>query len=99
MTSDSKIIGGQDAPEPIPWQVSVREGKSGSGHSCGGTILDETTVLCAAHCFKVCQDMKGWYIMAGAIDRNSKSGQVNILMCFLSKINIHFERSEPGYKV
>ena len=44
----SEIVGGQPAPSPIPWQVSVQ--KLGS-HFCGATILDEFTLLSAAHCF------------------------------------------------
>merc|ERR1711935_488075 len=50
MTGD-RIVGGEAAASPIPWQVSVRQGQSGGGHFCGGTILDEKTVMCAAHCF------------------------------------------------
>ena len=48
MTTDSRlqpaeIVGGQIAPSPIPWQVSVQiEGN----HICGGTILDTYTVFC-----------------------------------------------------
>ena len=44
----AKIVGGQIAPSPIPWQVSVQ---SGGSHFCGGTILDNSTILSAAHCF------------------------------------------------
>merc|ERR1711935_184278 len=40
MTGD-RIVGGEAAASPIPWQVSVRQGQSGGGHFCGGTILDE----------------------------------------------------------
>ena len=43
-----KIVGGEDAPTPIPWQVSVQ---TGSFHFCGATILDSNTLLSAAHCF------------------------------------------------
>ena len=43
MKSINRIIGGEDAPSPIPWQVSIKYG-------CSGTILDSTTVLSAAHC-------------------------------------------------
>merc|ERR1712004_68447 len=43
----SRIVGGQETEIPIPWQVSIR----GHNHFCGGTILDSTTVLSAAHCF------------------------------------------------
>ena len=43
----SRIVGGQETEIPIPWQVSIR----GHNHFCGGTILDSTTILSAAHCF------------------------------------------------
>ena len=38
-----RIVGGKDAPYPIPWQASIG--------SCGATILDAKTLLSAAHCF------------------------------------------------
>ena len=44
----AEIVGGQQAPSPIPWQVSVQ---IGGFHFCGGTILDTYTILSAAHCF------------------------------------------------
>jgi len=50
-----RIVGGQKAPRPIEYQVllSVRVlFEDGPGlASCGGTILDEETILSAAHCF------------------------------------------------
>lgn len=73
MTND-RIVGGEAAPTAIPWQVSVRSCQSGYCHKCGGTILDATTVLCAAHCFSS-QDISGEYIMAGATSRHDTSGQ------------------------
>ena len=60
------------------WQVSVREGQSGGGHFCGGTILDEKTVMCAAHCFTTGQSMNGYYITAGITNRNSNNGAQTI---------------------
>ena len=78
MTSDvSKIVGGEDAPRPIPWQVSIRYCSSGYCHFCGGTILDKKTVLSAAHCFSQGQSMEGYSIMAGATDLFSNVGQVS----------------------
>ena len=51
MTAADRIIGGQDAPAPIPWQVSLQKPYwGGMYHSCGGSILDEKTILTAAHC-------------------------------------------------
>ena len=32
-------------------RIIYRQGQSGSKHFCGGTILDEKTIMCAAHCF------------------------------------------------
>ena len=75
MITDDKIVGGQAAPSPIPWQVSIRYSLGGDGHFCGGTILDAWTVLSAAHCFMLGQSMSGYYIMAGATNRFDTSGQ------------------------
>ena len=49
---NAKIINGQFAPSPIPWQVHIHISITGKGSfRCGGTILDEETILSAAHCF------------------------------------------------
>ena len=66
MTGD-RIVGGQAASSPIPWQVSMRSGTSGGGHFCGGTILDSKTILSAAHCFE--NGINNHYVMAGAVSR------------------------------
>ena len=74
-SDNNRIVGGKNAPSPIPWQVSI--GNADSGHWCGGTILDEETILSAAHCFTVSQtDWKGWYVMAGDTNKNGVKGQV-----------------------
>ena len=76
-TDDGKIVGGEAAASPIPWQVSVRSCADGWCHFCGGTILDENTVLSAAHCFDSCQSMSGYYIMTGDTDKY-RPGQVSM---------------------
>ena len=64
MKNADRIVGGQGAPSPIPWQVSKEYG-------CGGTILDSNTILSAAHCpFSI-----GETIRAGSLNRYS-GGQV-----------------------
>ena len=70
--SGNKIVGGEDAPDPIPWQVSLRRGGK---HFCGGTILDAKTILSAAHCTDVDGDLSGHYVMAGSTNKFS-GGQV-----------------------
>ena len=72
MTSADRIVGGEDAPSPIPWQVSVR---TGSFHFCGATILDASTLLCAAHCFYQ-SSASGKSIRAGSVQKGS-GGQVS----------------------
>ena len=43
-----RIVQGVTAVSPIPWQASVF---IANAYRCGGTILDASTILCAAHCF------------------------------------------------
>jgi len=49
----NRIINGYFAPSPIPWQVRLQPSfNSIAAYGfCGGTILDEETILTAAHCF------------------------------------------------
>ena len=74
MLNADRIVGGEAAPSPVPWQVAVL---SGSFQFCGATILDASTVLCAAHC-GVSTSHK---IRAGSVSRKS-GGQV----CVYEKI-------------
>ena len=68
MLDADRIVGGEAAPSPIPWQVAVL---SGSFQFCGATILDASTILCAAHC----QVSTSHSIRAGSVSRSS-GGQV-----------------------
>ena len=77
----SEIVGGQPAPSPIPWQVSVQ--KLGS-HHCGATILDKFTLLSAAHCFDNNDNSTdGKSIRAGSTERSSGGQVCMILNCLL----------------
>ena len=57
MKLNNRIVGGERAEKPIPWQVRVfghyklRDGRHWKEILCGGTILNEDTILTAAHCF------------------------------------------------
>ena len=48
MTNADRIVGGNAAPSPIPWQAALLS--SSGGQFCGATILDANTLLSAAHC-------------------------------------------------
>ena len=73
MVESGKIVGGEDAPSPIPWQVLI---KRPVGY-CGATILDSKTLLSAAHCFDepVGQESINTMIRVGSLKRRS-GGQV-----------------------
>ena len=43
----TRIVGGQDAPSPIPWQAHLHYDSS---PVCGATIIDEETVLTTSIC-------------------------------------------------
>nr|CAD7456465.1 unnamed protein product [Timema tahoe] len=72
-----RIIGGSPAFQgQFPYQVSLR--LSGSSHFCGGVIINQRTVLTAAHCLQGVRtsDLR---VIAGTIDRTISivSRQVN----------------------
>ena len=68
----AEIVGGEEAPDPIPWQVSLQDG---GWPFCGGTILNNNTILSAAHCFYQ-QSWSDLKIRAGS-RKVSKGGQVH----------------------
>lgn len=48
MPENGKIVGGHGTTiEAHPFQISLQYWEE---HSCGGSILDENTILTAAHC-------------------------------------------------
>ena len=68
MQNVDRVVGGQDVPKMIPWQVAIL---SDGFQFCGGTILDSCTVLSASHCQISIHDM----IRAGSINKHT-GGQV-----------------------
>merc|ERR1712142_655061 len=61
----AKIVGGEEAePHEFPWQVSLRR-KYDNFHFCGGSILNENTVVSVAHCTVIWEDPSKVVIVAG----------------------------------
>ena len=75
MTSSDRIIDGETAPFPIPWQISLQYQGFTGAHTCGGSVLDSKTIVTAAHCTdSEGMDYSEWTIRAG--DTNKREGQV-----------------------
>lgn len=48
---EKRITGGTDAvPGDFPYIVSLKSSEGTGSHHCGGSLLDSTTVVTAAHC-------------------------------------------------
>ena len=87
-TGIARITQGQTAPEPIPWQVHLRQGSpTGSFlHFCGGTIIDAKTILTAAHCYHERNlDRNDYFVYAGAVQLFDRTAQI----AFVESITLH----------
>lgn len=78
--SGGRIVGGRNASiEEYPWQISLRRKtaeKNAFKHSCGGSILNERIILCAAHCV-VNRDPKQYVIVAGSSHKSGAEGVIS----------------------
>ena len=75
--TSARIVGGNKAPSPIPWQVHVhiKSSDKENPHGCGGTIIDEKTIISAAHCYYPLSKNTIQFIEAGITKDLSENGQ------------------------
>ncbi|XP_077990430.1 transmembrane protease serine 9-like isoform X2 [Glandiceps talaboti] len=95
--STSRIVGGTEATRgEWPWQVSLAE--INNGHSCGASLLSDTLLVTAAHCFEepttheLIDDPRLWSASIGMIDLTDES---NIISRRVKAIHIHPEYNPP----
>ncbi|XP_042326816.1 acrosin-like [Sceloporus undulatus] len=85
-----RIVGGVDAlPGAWPWLVSIQiPSTQGPRHSCGGSILADSWVLTAAHCFKTKRrSLHLWRIVVGTTDLSEPAASVQLRS--VEKVIIH----------
>ncbi|XP_078004415.1 transmembrane protease serine 11A isoform X1 [Phascolarctos cinereus] len=59
----NRIIGGEIAPKSAwPWQASLQHDHV---HQCGATLISNTWLVSAAHCFKNYRSPRGWTVSFG----------------------------------
>ena len=73
-----RIVGGSNATiEEVPYQISLRycsPTTGNCGHFCGGSIINQDTILTAAHC--VLGDLPEWLEIRAGSDLRSQGGQI-----------------------
>ncbi|XP_054167826.1 transmembrane protease serine 9-like [Oppia nitens] len=74
-----RIVGGEDAlPHEFPWMISVAKyykNKNKYDHFCGATLLSETLVISAAHCFSKFKEPAEFSSLLIRVGSNYISGQ------------------------
>ncbi|XP_028287533.1 serine protease 27 [Parambassis ranga] len=69
---EDRIVGGTEAADGVwPWQVDIQI--RSQGHICGGSIITESWVLSAAHCFPNPSDVSFYVIYIGRYQLNGKN--------------------------
>merc|ERR1712002_255591 len=90
--SGSRIINGVDAGHgEFLWQISLRFGRY--GHICGGTLIGNQYVLCAAHCFGQTKNPSMYKVRTG--EWHLKRGDGTEIDMDVSEVHVHERYNYP----
>jgi plasminogen len=90
----NKIINGEDAfPNSWPWMISLRTKQNNLFlHLCGGSILDETTILTAAHC--ISEPEPSLFVVVGAHEYDGPFDNHSIYSISKAYIHPNYDENE-----
>ncbi|XP_066518802.1 serine protease 33 [Hoplias malabaricus] len=88
----SRIVGGFDASlGHWPWQADIQK----DGHICGGTLIDASWVMSAAHCFPNPTDTSSYIIYVGRLTLNGWNLYESAH--YISKVVIPYGYTDPRF--
>nr|DBA16642.1 TPA: hypothetical protein GDO54_004016 [Pyxicephalus adspersus] len=97
----TRIVGGVNADiGEWPWQVSLQTKKD--GHTCGASVVSQTILLSAAHCF---QDTSGirysdpsvWTAYLGLHDQSTRTTSKDVVIRKIKRIVAHRDFNDFTY--
>nr|AAB69653.1 trypsinogen 1 [Boltenia villosa] len=71
-----KIVGGEQAGQAIPYQARLQY--SAGSIRCGGSLISETYVLCAAHCQGSAVQWNTWKIVLGLYQASNADNEAGV---------------------
>jgi len=93
LAASQRIVGGEEAePHEFPWQISLRRA-SDNFHFCGGSVLNENTVVTAAHCTVIWDSPDEVVIVAG--EHNKKVDEGTEQTRDVTKLTVHESYGSP----